>query len=145
MGAKEGESLTILENVLELYANEDLKEKLEGKSNPLKLAIMNSNTEGAKLLIDKEYSCIFDRKFGLNALHSCIKYMNPELIQYMLGKHPNLRKELDANKKSPLHYVVDLKWPEVIQKRSESVDGRKDILKKLLEKDLTDVDQLNNQ
>ena len=49
-------SLKILENVLQLYADNDLKERLEAKSNPLKLAIMNKNTEGAKIWIDNGYS-----------------------------------------------------------------------------------------
>ena len=52
---------------------------------------MNSNTEGAKLLMNKEYDCIFDKKYGLNALHSCIKYMNPELVEYILEKYPELQ------------------------------------------------------
>ena len=143
--AKEDESLKILEQVIKWYAEAGLKEKLETQGNPMKLAIMNGNTEGAILLMENEYAHIFDKKYGLNALHSCIKYMNPELVEYILQKFPDLRTQLDEKKASPLHYVVDLKGPQDIQNQPESLRRREMILQKLLESDLTDVDQLNNQ
>ena len=143
--AKEDKSLDFLEQVIKWYAKAGLKEKLESQGNPMKQAIMNGNTKGAILLMKNEYALIFDKKYGLNALHSCIKYMNPELVEHILQKFPDLRTQLDEKKASPLHHVVDLKGPQDIQKQPESLKRREMILKKLLENDLRDVDQLNNQ
>ena len=143
--AKEDKSLEILEQVIKWYAEAGLKEKLESQGNPMKQAIMNGNTKGAILLMENEYALIFDKNYGLNALHSCIKYMNPELVEYILQKFPDLRTQLDEKKASPLHYVVDLKGPQDSQKQSESLRQRAAILQKLLENDLSDVELLNNQ
>ena len=143
--AKEDKSLDFLEQVIKWYAEAGLKEKIESQGNPMKQAIMNGNTKGAILLMEKEYEHIFDKKYGLNSLHSCIKYMNLELVEYILLKYPDLRLQLDEKKASPLHYVVDLKGPQDIQNQPESLRRREMILQKLLESDLTDVDQLNNQ
>ena len=143
--AKEDKSLEILEQFIKWYAEAGLKEKLETQGNPLKQAIMNGNTKGAILLMENEYAIMFDKKYGLNALHSCIKYMNSELVEYILLKYPDLRLQLDEKKASPLHYVVDLKGPQDIQKQPDSLRRREMILQNFLESDLTDVDQLNNQ
>ena len=87
--AREGAILSTLLNVIQLYEKYDLKKIIEGQTqtNPLNLAIVASNTEGAKLLMQNEYFLVS----GLNALQSSIKYTNPELVRYILDNNPDLR------------------------------------------------------
>ena len=137
--AKEGTSLKTLEYVLHLYKNVKVE-------NPLNLAIMSSNTEGAKLLMDNDYKLTT----GLNVLQSSIKYSNPDLVKYVLQKFPDLRLQLDKKGASPLHHAVNLTG---IDKNAERGSGtiqnykqfRIDILMVLLENDVSDVDHQNSE
>jgi hypothetical protein len=84
--AKTAKSLKILKQLILLYTETCLKPKLEAQKNPLKEAITTGNTKAAKILIDSDYSLVFDEKVGLNALHSCIRYRNPKLVTHILEK-----------------------------------------------------------
>ena len=149
--AKTETSLKNLKELIVLYTGADLKEKLETQKNPLKEAITTGNTEAAKLLIDNDYSLFFDQKDKLNALHSCIRYRNPELVTYILekekgkGENNNLvLLQIPDNKKNTLlNYAVDLNWPElkgkVEQENFQDLDStlpheeaRMEILKSLM-------------
>ena len=140
--AREGASLSSLQNVIQLYANYDLKKIIESQTqkNPLNLAIVAGNTEGAKILMQNNYSLAS----GLNALQSSIKYSNCELVQFILNNNPDLRKKLDKKNSSPLHLAATLPWLSK-EDSSEVKQGRQDILKELLANDLSDVNQLNSQ
>ena len=140
--AREGASLSSLQNVIQLYANYDLKKIIESQTqkNPLNLAIVGGNTEGAKILMQNNYSLAS----GLNALQSSIKYSNCELVQFILNNNPDLRKKLDKKNSSPLHLAATLPWLSK-EDSSEVKQGRQDILKELLANDLSDVNQLNSQ
>ena len=140
--AREGAILSTLLNVIQLYAKYDLKKIIEGQTqtNPLNLAIVASNTEGAKLLMQNEYSLAS----GLNALQSSIKYTNPELVRFILDNNPDLRNQLDKKNSSPLHLAASLPWLSE-EDSSEVKQVRQYILKQLLAKDSSDVNQLNSQ
>merc|ERR1712051_4818 len=129
--AKEVASLTTLKYVMQLYTNVKVE-------SPLNLAIMASNTQGAKLLMDNDYKLTT----GLNALQSSIKYNNPDLVKYVLQKFPELRHQLDKRNASPLHYAVNLSSLDK-KAASEVIDNYKkmriDILRILLEHDVSDV------
>ena len=133
--AKEGTSLKTLEYVLHLYKNVKVE-------NPLNLAIMSSNTEGAKLLMDNDYKLTT----GLNVLQSSIKYSNPDLVKYVLQKFPELRFQLDKRNASPLHYAVNLSMLDR-NATSEGIEEYKNlrmqILTVLLEHDVSDVEHQN--
>ena len=141
--AREGAILSTLLNVIQLYAKYDLKKIIEvqTQTNPLNLAIVASNTEGAKLLMQNEY---FLASGGLNALQSSIKYSNPELVEFILDNFPDLRNQLDKKNSSPLHLAASLSYLSN-EDSSEVKQMRQDILKLLLAKDLSDVNQLNSQ
>ena len=161
--AKTESSLKNLEKLILIYTGAGLKTKLEAQKNPLKEAITTGNTKAAKLLIDNNYSLVFDEKDGLNALHSCIRYRNPKLITCILEKEkrkglnynlepvPSERKRLDNKNNSLLHYAVDLNWPGTINKEIDQgpdntlphEEARIKILKTLLDDDWSDVDQQN--
>ena len=133
--AKEGASLKTLEYVMHLYTNVKVE-------SPLNLAIMSSNFEGAKLLMENDYKLTT----GLNALQSSIKYNNPDLVKYVLQKFPELRHQLDKRNACPLHNAVNLSSLDK-KAASEVIDNYKklriDILRILLEHDVSDVDHLN--
>ena len=141
LSKKAREGATLL-NVIQLYAKYDLKKIIESQTqtNPLNLAIVASNTEGAKILMQNDYSLAS----GLNALQSSIKYKNPELVQFIMDNFPELRNQLDKKNCSPLHLVASLPWLSK-EDSSEVKKVRQDILKLLLTKDLSDVNQLNSQ
>ena len=133
--AKEVASLRTLEYVMQLYANVRIE-------SPLNLAIMSSNTQAAKLLMGNDYKLTT----SLNALQSSIKYNNPDLVKYVLQKFPELRHQLDKRNASPLHYAMNLSSLDK-KAASEVIDNYKklriDILRILLEHDVSDVDHLN--
>ena len=133
--AKEGASLKTLEYVMHLYTNVRVE-------SPLNLAIMSSNFEGAKLLMENDYKLTT----GLNALQSSIKYNNPDLVKYVLQKFPELRQQLDKRNASPLHYAMNLSSLDKKAAREVIENYKKlriDILRILLENDVSDVDHLN--
>lgn len=140
--AREGASLSTLQHVIQFYGNYLLKNIIESQTqtNPLNLAIVAGNTEGAKILMQNEYFLAS----GLNALQSSIKYTNPELVRFILDNNPDLRNQLDKKNSSPLHLVASLPWLSE-EASSEVKQMRQDILKQLLEKNLSDVNQLNSQ
>ena len=161
--AKKENSLKHLKNLILIYTDTGLKAKLEAQKNPLKEAITTGNTKAAKILIDSDYSLVFDEKVGLNALHSCIRYRNPKLITHILDKEgkkglnynlepvPSERNRLDHKKNSLLHYASDLNWPglsnqEIDQGPDNTIsheDARMEILETLLHNDWSDIDQKN--
>ena len=133
--AKEGTSLKTLEYVMKLYTNVKIE-------SPLNLAIMSSNFESAKLLMENNYKLTT----GLNALQSSIKYNNPDLVKYVLQKFPEFRLQVDKRDASPLHYAVNL---SMLDKKAESEaienykKSRMEILTVLLENDVSDVEHQN--
>ena len=133
--AKDVASLTTLEYVMQLYTNVKVE-------SPLNLAIMASNTQGAKLLMDNDYKLTT----GLNALQSSIKYNNPDLVKYVLQKFPELRLQLDKRDASPLHYALNLSMLDR-NATSEGIEEykklRMEILKVLLEHDVSDAEHQN--
>ena len=157
--AKTESSLNNLGKLILIYTGAGLKTKLEAQKNPLKDSITTGNTVAAKVLIDNDYSLVFDKKDGLNALHSCIRYRNPKLIAHILEKEkrrglnynlepvPSERNRLDNKKNSLLHYAVDLNWPGSKDQDPDNSlsheDARMKILKTLLHNDWSDVDQKN--
>ena len=146
-----------------LYTETGLKPKLEAQKNPLKETITTGNTKAAKVLIDNDYSLFFDEKDGLNALHSCIRYRNPDLVTYILekekikGVNSNLQllRKLDRKKNTLLNYCVDLNWSElkgkIDQENEQGLDTtlpsyqlpRMEILKSLMEDNWSDVEKQN--
>ena len=155
-------SLKNLGKLILIYKGAGLKEKLETQKNPLKEAITTGNTKAAKVLIDNEYSLIFDKKDGLNALHSCIRYRNPELVTYILKKEKNkgednnlkLLQTPDRKKNTLLNYCVDLNWPElkgkIDQENEQGLDttlpheeARMEILESLMTDNWSDVEKQN--
>ena len=161
--AKKENSLKDLKKLILIYTEAGLKAKLEAQKNPLKEAITTGNTKAAKILIDSDYSLVFDEKVGLNALHSCIRYRNPKLITHILEKEgrkglnynlepvPSERNRLDHKMNSLLHYASDLNWPgvsnqEIDQGPDNTIsheDARIEILETLLHNDWSDIDQKN--
>ena len=133
--AKEVASLRTLEYVMQLYTNVRIE-------SPLNLAIMSSNTQAAKLLMDNDYKLTT----GLNALQSSIKYNNPDLVKYVLQKFPEFRLHLDKRDASPLHYAVNLSMLDR-KATSEAIEEykklRMEILTVLLEHDVSDVEHQN--
>ena len=133
--AKEVASLRNLEYVMQLYTNVRIE-------SPLNLAIMSSNTQAAKLLMDNDYKLTT----GLNALQSSIKYNNPDLVKYVLQKFPEFRLQLDKRDASPLHYAVNLSMLDR-NATSEGIEEykklRMEILKVLLEHDVSDAEHQN--
>merc|ERR1712051_244126 len=126
------------------------------------MGITTGNTKAAKVLIDNEYSLIFDKKDGLNALHSCIRYRNPELVTYILKKEKNkgednnlkLLQTPDRKKNTLLNYCVDLNWPElkgkIDQENEQGLDttlpheeARMEILESLMTDNWSDVEKQN--
>ena len=140
--AREGASLSTLQHVIQFYGNYLLKNIIESQTqtNPLNLSIVAGNTEGAKLLMQNEYFLAS----GLNALQSSIKYSNPELVEFILDNNPDLRNQLDKKNSSPLHLAASLSYLSK-EDSSEIKQARQDILKQLLAKDSSDVNQLNSQ
>ena len=164
--AKNENSLKDLKKLILIYTEAGLKAKLEAQKNPLKEAITTGNTKAAKILIDSDYSLVFDEKVGLNALHSCIRYRNPKLITHILEKEgknlklnynlepiPSERNRLDHKKNSLLHYASDLSWPglsnqEIDQGPDNTIsheDARMEILETLLHNDWSDIEQKNQE
>ena len=133
--AREVSSLRTLEYVMQLYTNVRIE-------SPLNLAIMSSNTQAAKLLMDNDYKLTT----GLNALQSSIKYNNPDLVKYVLQKFPEFRLQLDKRDASPLHYAVNLSMLDR-KATSEAIEEykklRMEILTVLLEHDVSDVEHQN--
>ena len=128
----------------------------------MKDAITTGNTEVAKVLIDNDYSLLFDEKDGLNALHSCIRYRNPDLVTYILekektkGVNSNLQllRKLDHKKNTLLNYAVNLNWPvgRFDQENDQGPDNtllhepaRMEILRSLMLDSWSDVDKQNEK
>ena len=159
--AKTEKSLKNLKQLILLYTETGLKPKLEAQKNPLKETITTGNTKAAKVLIDNDYSLFFDEKDGLNALHSCIRYGNSDLVTYILekeeikGVNSNLQllRKLDRKKNTLLNFAVNLNWPPVGRSDQENDQGpnntkhhkstRMEILRSLMIDCWSDVDTQN--